>query len=155
MQADLEGMVPLLTLNGQAVSGITVNGRLQRDLFNGHLECDDPYLQLTFDGLADLRGRWPKVDFTAAVRHADLFGLRVLPKQHLGEVSFSIDARGELAPDSLKGTLSVKDLTYCDDKGLLELGDAEVSSGRSDGQPVLTLRSSMACLLYTSPSPRD
>ncbi|MBK9074480.1 MAG: translocation/assembly module TamB [Flavobacteriales bacterium] len=144
MQADLEGMVPLLTLNGQAVSGITVNGRLQRDLFNGHLECDDPYLQLTFDGLADLRGRWPKVDFTAAVRHADLFGLRVLPKQHLGEVSFSIDARGELAPDSLKGTLSVKDLTYCDDKGLLELGDAEVSSGRSEGQPVLTLRSSMA-----------
>lgn len=59
-------------------------------------------------------------------------------------MSFSIDARGELAPDSLKGTLSVKDLTYCDDKGLLELGDAEVSSGRSEGQPVLTLCSSMA-----------
>lgn len=56
MQADLEGMVPLLTLNGQAVSGITVNGRLQRDLFNGHLECDDPYLQLTFDGLAESAG---------------------------------------------------------------------------------------------------
>ncbi|MBK8338798.1 MAG: hypothetical protein IPK99_01710 [Flavobacteriales bacterium] len=144
MQADLEGAVPLFTLNGQAVTGITVNGRLQRDLFNGHLECDDPYLQLTFDGLADLRGRWPKVDFTADVRKADLFGLRVLPKQHLGEVTFSMDARGELAPDSLKGTISVKDLTYCDDHGLLELGDAEISSGRQDGEPLLTLRSSMA-----------
>ncbi|MBV6404395.1 MAG: translocation/assembly module TamB [Flavobacteriales bacterium] len=143
MQADLEGQVPLITLNDRALTGITTTGRLQRRLFNGHLTCDDPNVKLRFDGLADLRGRWPKVDFTAQVERADLHELNIMPKLQLGEVSGSIRAEGELAPDSLKGRLEIGDLTYCDDRGVLDLGDVELASDRLHGEPLLTLRSDL------------
>ncbi len=143
MQADLEGRVPLITLNDRPLTGITTTGRLQRRLFNGQLTCDDPNLKLRFDGLADLRGRWPKVDFTAQVDRADLHELNILPKLHLGEVSGLVRARGELAPDSLKGRLAIEDLTYCDDRGVLDLGDVELASDRQHGEPLLSLRSDL------------
>ncbi|MCB9171089.1 MAG: translocation/assembly module TamB [Flavobacteriales bacterium] len=144
MRADLEGVVPKLTVNEHVISGIRLNGRLERRLFNGHLECDDPNVQLVFDGLADLRGKWPKVDFKARVDHADLYELKMLPDLHLGEVSFGLQADGELAPDSLKGTLQVLGLEYCDADSTYRFGDLSLVSGREAGEPILQLRSDMA-----------
>ncbi|MCC6401917.1 MAG: translocation/assembly module TamB domain-containing protein [Flavobacteriales bacterium] len=143
MQADLDGRVPLITINDRPLTGITASGRLQRRLFNGRLTCDDPSVKLSFDGLADLRGKWPKVDFTADLERADLFELNIAPELHLGEVSGIVRAQGELAPDSLKGRLAIEGLTYCDDQGVLELGDVELASARRDGEPMLSLRSGL------------
>ncbi|MCB9168036.1 MAG: translocation/assembly module TamB domain-containing protein [Flavobacteriales bacterium] len=144
MRADLDGKVPMLTVNDHVVSGIRLNGRLERRLFNGHLECDDPVVQLVFDGLADLRGTWPKVDFTATVSRADLYELKLLPRAHLGEVSFRMKADGELAPDSLKGTLQIMGLEYCDEDSTYLFGDLALASGRVQGMQALQLRSGLA-----------
>ncbi|HRF82791.1 MAG TPA: hypothetical protein PL070_22230, partial [Flavobacteriales bacterium] len=51
LRADLEGTLPLLTVNGRTITGITTNGRLEKNLFNGELAMDDPNLKLHFKGL--------------------------------------------------------------------------------------------------------
>lgn len=144
MVADLEGSIPVFTLNGTPISGITVNGRIQRDLFNGSLSADDPAVVMDFSGLADLRGEWPEVDFKAHVQHADLSALGLVRGHGYSAISLGVAAEGRLSPDSLKGFVTVQDIFYCDDRGDHELGDIHVTSGRRDGANVLEMVSSFA-----------
>ncbi|MCB0794248.1 MAG: hypothetical protein KDB88_05885, partial [Flavobacteriales bacterium] len=144
MEGDLEGSIPFIELNGKRVANILASGHLERRLFQGTLTCDDPSVRFSFDGLADLQGTWPLVDFSADVGRIDLFELGILPEQHLGELSFQVVAAGELAPDSLKGAIDLRSIAYCDDRGIHELGDVELSSHREGSEQVLRLRSDMA-----------
>jgi hypothetical protein len=144
MRADLEGVIPLFTVNNTRITGITANGRLERDLFNGSLTADDEHLVLDFEGLADLRGRWPLVDFKANVQHADLASLGLTKEAGYNTLSMLVNADGRLSPDSLEGRLEVKSISYCNEDGEHDLGDLLLTSGRSDGENVLTLDASFA-----------
>lgn len=144
MQAELEGSVPLFTVNGTRIQGVKVNGRIERDLFKGDLSVDDEHLVLDFTGLADLRGKWPVVDFHALLQHADLAALGILTNENYSTVSLAVSARGTLAPDSLKGELSISDISYCNTDGEHALGNILLTSGRADGENLLELRSTFA-----------
>lgn len=144
LKADLEGEVPLFTFNDRSITNIVLNGRLERNLFNGELACHDPKLDLDFKGLADLQGKWPRVDFDADVRHADLRALGLLGGEGYNSLNVRVAATGELAPDSLKGTLRLRDISYCDKAVELALGDLVLSSDIRGGEPVLELNSTVA-----------
>lgn len=143
LKAELEGTVPHLAVGGFSVGGIALNGRLEKNLFNGRLHCDDPKLRFDFDGLADLRGRWPKVDFTADIDHLDPRALGFIGGSGYSAIGMRVAAQGELAPDSLKGYIDMRDVTYCEDSLDLEVGDVTIASDRMGGDPVLHLRSTM------------
>src|SRR5690606_38764801 len=115
MEAEIEGSVPELGLEHYTLAGITLYGKLERNLFNGELHCNDPKLMLDFRGLADLRGRWPEVDFSADVRRADLRALGLLGGEGYSDLHMSINAKGHLAPDSLQGMVRMRDVSYCQD----------------------------------------
>ncbi len=144
LKASIEGTVPSIHAAGFDVGGIALNGQLEKNLFNGHLECDDPKAQFTFDGLADLRGRWPKVDFTADVTQLDLRALGLIGGEGYSSISMKVAAQGELAPDSLKGSIHLKNVSYCDDSCTLLIGDLDLRNMREGGSPVLELRSDLA-----------
>ena len=144
MEADIEGTVPLLTFNRYRITNIETRARLDRDRFNGELHCRDPNLVMDFNGLADRSGRWPKVDFTANIQHADLHALNLVEGEGYNSLSVIVQAEGEIAPDSLKGTLLLDDVSYCDAQGDHEFGDIQFHSTRSGGQPVIELRSTLA-----------
>ncbi len=151
MKATLEGSVPRLDVGRYHVGGIVLNGKLEKNLFNGRLHCDDPKVKLDFDGLADLRGRWPKVDFTADIEHLDARALGLIGGNGYSAIGMRVAAMGELAPDSLKGYIDMRDVTYCEDSLDLALGDVMVASDRMNGEPVLHLRSTMADADVTGP----
>lgn len=144
MKADLNGAVSSFTFNRQTITAITVNGRLERKLFNGAASINDPKLQLEFSGLADLRGKWPKVDFTSTVAHIDLRALDLLPTEKYNVASATVRANGTFAPDSLKGFIAVEGISYCLEDGDHDLGDVTLRSDRRNGQPLLELRSTFA-----------
>ncbi|MEX1132659.1 MAG: translocation/assembly module TamB domain-containing protein [Flavobacteriales bacterium] len=144
MKADLEGSIPLFTLNNTRLTGITANGRVEPDIFNGSLSADNEYLVMDFSGLADLRGDWPVVDFTANVQHMDLAAFGLTPVAGYNTLSVLVSAEGRLSPDSLQGRVDVQGISYCDERGDHELGDLLLTSGRSAGENVLTLTSSFA-----------
>lgn len=142
-KAELDGTVPMFTLNGATVTNITVKGSLERDRFNGALTCDDPNLMLDFKGLADLRGKYPLVDFVARVAHADLVALRLVDGPGPHEIMCEVMAEGELAIDSLKGEALVRNIVYCHPKGECMFGNMDVRSLRAEGRPELQVRSEM------------
>lgn len=144
MKSELIGRVPSFVFNGVAITGIDVNGTLQRNLFNGAARINDPKLQLDFEGLADLRGRWPKVDFNSTIAHADLRALGLLPTDKYNVAAAEVRAAGTFAPDSLKGYIMVDGLSYCTFDGDHDLGDIELRSDRRNGRPLLQLRSDFA-----------
>ncbi|MBK6775194.1 MAG: translocation/assembly module TamB [Flavobacteriales bacterium] len=144
MKADLQGTVASFGFNRKTITSITLNGRLERNLFNGTASIDDPKLQLDFIGLADLQGRWPKVDFQSTIYHADLRALDLLPTDKYNVAAAVVRAAGEFAPDSLKGFIAIEGISYCTAEGDHELGDILVRSDRQGGKPLLELRSTFA-----------
>ncbi len=144
MEAEIEGSVPELGLEHYTIANITLNGKLEKNLFNGELHCNDPKLVLDFNGLADLRGRWPDVDFTADVRRLDLRALGVLGGTGYSDIQMSINAKGQLAPDSLQGTVRMRNVSYCQDSVDLYLGDIALDAWRENGVPNVKLESTVA-----------
>lgn len=144
MEAEIEGSVPELGLEHYTIRSITLNGKLEKNLFNGELHCNDPKLVMDFNGLADLRGRWPDVDFTADVRRLDLRALGVIGGEGYSDIHMSINAKGQLAPDSLQGMVRMRDVSYCQDSVDLYLGDIALDAWRENGIPYVKLESTVA-----------
>ena len=79
---------------------------MEKNLFNGELSTADPNLVMHFKGLADLRGRWPLVDFVAEVSHMDLRALGFVETPGYNSLKLDVAADGRLSPDSLLGALT-------------------------------------------------
>jgi hypothetical protein len=139
MRAELDGTFPVFNFNQYSITGITANGTLESGLFNGSLQADDHALVLDFKGLADLRGRWPVVDFRADLQHLDLGAFGLSPFEGPNSISMLVNARGRLAPDSLLGVLEAQDVHYCKGPEEYPLGDIALRSSRAEGRNVLEL----------------
>ena len=143
-KAALNGDISRLDVKGRTYSNMEVNGTLEQDVFNGNLVSNDDDLQFEFDGLADFRGEYPQVDFSAFVFHADLqqLGLGNLPEGT--SLSVRISAEGLLAPDSLNGTIDMRDILYCEGEKEYNFGNALLTSKKEDGEPLIELKSTVA-----------
>jgi TamB, inner membrane protein subunit of TAM complex len=144
MAVDLDGTFPLFTINGRTVTGITATGHIERNLFKGKLNTADENLMLDFEGLADLRGRWPLVDFKAKLHHADLKALGFTNAPGYNALSMDADVQGRLSPDSLLGDLRMLGISYCVNDVEHDLGDVHVSSSQREGHNVMRLDASFA-----------
>lgn len=144
LATELDGEIPLLTVNGTPISSITAKGHLERNLFNGWLSTRDEHLRLDFKGLADLRGRWPQVNFTADLQHADLHALGFVKEKGYNALNLQVAARGRLSPDSLQGRLDIKGISYCAGEVEHDLGDIALMSDRVDGENLLRLSATFA-----------
>lgn len=141
LSARLEGKVPELGLEHYTIRNIELNGNLERNLFNGELHCNDPKVVLDFNGLADLQGQWPEVDFSADVHRLDLRALGFIGGEGYSDLQMHASAKGLLAPDSLQGIIRLKDITYCQDSVDLLLGNVALDAWRQGGIPMLKLES--------------
>ena len=144
LKADLDGTLSMVTINGTRITGITTKGRLEKNLFNGELTTTDPNLIMHFNGLADLRGRWPLVDFKAEVEHMDLRALGFVATPGYNSLKLDIAADGRLSPDSLLGSLNLRGISYCVGSTDHDLGDIVLRSGRMAGMNTLELDATFA-----------
>ena len=146
LEADIRGEVPLITLNRYEATDITLNARLEQDYFSGELSSRDPNLFLDFKGTADLRGRAPVVDFTADLQHADLGALNLIDSSGYSSLDLRVMANAVLDPDSGRGTIDLRGISYCDDDADHYLGDLLLTRDREGGSDHTRLRSDFADL---------
>lgn len=71
----IEGTIPFVEYNGYRYDNITVNGRLDKRLFEGVASISDEYANLTMNGTVDFNNRTPRFKLLADIRHADLKNL--------------------------------------------------------------------------------
>lgn len=142
-KAQMDGTVPHLVFSDRKIENIVVKGELADRVFNGFLTCDDEDFQFDFNGLADLTGKWPQLDFEAFVEHADPYALGFHNFPPGGSVSARITAEGLIAPDSLNGQVTVKDVLYCNEDKEYYFKDATLTSSKVQGVPRLEVKSSV------------
>ena len=146
LEAEIEGEVPLITLNRYEATDITLNALLEKDFFSGELSSRDRNLYLDFRGTADLRGRAPIVDFVADLQHADLGALNLVDSAGYSSLNVRVMANAVLDPDSGRGTIDLRGISYCDATTDHELGDLLLTRRRTAGMEHTRLRSDFADL---------
>ena len=109
LDAELDGMISHLTLNGYDYKNIKIDGLLQKKSFDGALKIQDKYLDMDFDGRADLSTAIPEFRFTANIRKAMLKNLNLLKDSITIAAHIESDFAGAKIDDML-GSVDLSDI---------------------------------------------
>lgn len=118
-ELDLNGKIRDAELLGNHIDEIVLNGEMKENRFNGTIDVDDDELYLDFDGLIDFSNpKYPKSDFTAVIRNANLRSLNIMKNDSVSVVSTKIYANlTGFNVDDLEGTLHLDSTVYRDSRG--------------------------------------
>ena len=115
----VNGIAKNVQLLGNQLNEVMLDGDLKENRFKGKVRVDDEYLYLDFNGLVDFRNKkYPKSDFEAVIRHADLSALKLMKNDSISEISTRIVANFTgFNLDDLEGFLSLDSTAYRDSRG--------------------------------------
>ena len=115
----VDGMVTDAQLLGNLINEVKLDGNLKENRFKGKVRVDDEDLFLDFNGLVDFQNKkYPKSDFEAVIKHADLSALNLVKNDSVCEVSTRIVANMTgFNIDDLEGTLRLESTVYNNGRG--------------------------------------
>jgi hypothetical protein len=90
--AELNGTLPFIDLNGYHYQNISINGAVQKQIYDGKLTVSDPNLRLNFNGIVDLSVQDPHFDFHAYIDKADMNALGLLKRDSSFIISTEINS---------------------------------------------------------------
>jgi len=140
--------------NGYEYKNIKCQGQYTDGGFDGHIECNDPNLKMSFDGMATLPSKKNEdktavYDFAADIDYADLKALGLDKRDGSSKVSASLNANITTAgKDDLTGQVDIYNLVLENDHGRKEIGDAKLRSVTTDGQQSIIFNSDFADASY-------
>ncbi len=109
----LKTTVSGFTYNGYTYTNISVDGRLDKQVFVGEIDVNDPNAQLTFDGTVNLRDSMPDLQFVAQIDTLALQPLGFYPTPLGISMSIVSNLRGNSA-DNLIGRVQIDSFTIQD-----------------------------------------
>ena len=91
----LEGTVDSLQFKGYVYKNVTLNGQLQKNLFDGDLKIEDNNINLTFGGEINFTDTLPQFDFKANIRRLALKPLNLSTQdlQFFGNVDMQLKGK--------------------------------------------------------------
>ena len=115
----VDGMATEAQLMGTKIDGVKLDGSLKENRFDGKVKVADNDLALDFNGLIDFQNKkYPKSDFEAIIKHADLRALNLVKNDSVCEVSSHLVAKMTgFNLDDLEGTLQLDNTVYRDSRG--------------------------------------
>ncbi len=125
----VDGMVTEAQLLGNLINEVKLDGNLKENRFKGKVRVDDEDLFLDFNGLVDFQNKkYPKSDFEAVIKHADLSALNLVKNDSVCEVSTRIVANMTgFNIDDLEGTLRLESTVYNNGRGDYRMDDFTAS----------------------------
>ncbi|MDR2424676.1 MAG: translocation/assembly module TamB [Prevotellaceae bacterium] len=147
-----KGIVSSLNFNGYNYKNINLEGRLTNQAFNGKVGVAEPDIDFDFDGSIDLAGDdgIPDFDFKADLRHVDLVRLKFNTRDSVSILKTQVDAN--FSASSIfnhVGELHLKNCSYRDDKGLIELGAIDLNSLNKNNKNSFSLQSDFLNASYS------
>ena len=118
-ELSLDGKVSQIQLLGKNVDVITLNGSMEKNLFQGYLKVVDDDIALDFTGLMDFQdSKYPQADFEADIHYADLGALKLIKGDSISKISAKIYANTKgFDIDDLEGSVRIDSLLYRDSRG--------------------------------------
>lgn len=109
----LKGLITSFSFNDYTYDDIYLDGRYNRNGFNGNIRLDDPNGSITIDGVIDLENRIPVFDFSAFVYNLKPYDLHLTKDYEGGDFSVKLKANFEgNSIDNLAGSINVDSLEY-------------------------------------------
>ena len=142
--AQLFAQLDSLDIRGYVYRDLSMEGRINQNLFDGDFNIKDPNIDFSFKGSIDFTGREPVLDFTADIRTIKFKKLNLLTKDYELATKMDIDLHnlnlsstyGQIALREF--SLSTTDSVYCMDSMLVQ------STLFSDTSRQLTIISDLA-----------
>lgn len=111
--ANLDGVVSSILYNGYTYQNLKVDGSVTNNTFDGAMSIIDPNINMNFSGRVNIAGQIPVFNFTANVKHIDLYKLNFEKKDTGSSATFLATAKFEgNTIDNLKGEINLWNLTY-------------------------------------------
>lgn len=142
LRSKLTGDVYSINYNNYTYKNILVNGKYQKNIFNGELIADDKNLKLKFNGLADLSKAVNTFDFVANVDYANL---KVLNFYNRDETSIfkgivSMKMQGTTIDDAV-GSISFNKTNYKNEVDDYYFNDFAIQSSFQNNERIIEVNS--------------
>jgi hypothetical protein len=115
----LDGALTNAQLLGNHIDEIVLDGDMKENRFKGMITVDDDDLSMDFNGLIDFSDKnYPKSDFEAVIRDADLRALNLLKEDSISRISTKLYVNLDgFNLDDLQGVVRIDSTTYVDSRG--------------------------------------
>ena len=141
-----------LGVHGYEYTGIAANGRYSGNAFDGRIVCNDPNLNLLFQGIFTLSSKTNNsiYRFYANVGYADLGALGLMHRKEMAKVSFSTNADfTRIRGKEILGNIGIGNIQLEDGQGIHDVGDIRISSHSADTVSRISFISGFADGSYT------
>lgn len=115
---DLNTKVNLLvnevTFNSYKYQNLSVNGKIESQVFEGNIASEDPNIFFNIDGIANLNDTFPSAQVLGEINNLDLYALHLLPYPLKAKLKIDADIQGYKVDDIL-GYASLHDIVLEND----------------------------------------
>ena len=125
----LDGKLTQAELLGNHIDEVLLDGDFKENRFMGLVTVDDDDLYLDFNGLIDFQDKkYPKSDFSAVIRHANLNALHLFKGDSISEISTTayVNMTG-FDLDDLEGEVRLDSTLFRDSRGSYFMKDFKAS----------------------------
>ncbi len=144
LNAQLEGNISSITIKGYDYRDLKINGSVLKKSFNGLLEVRDKYLDMDFNGKADLTNKTPAFNFDAIVRKADLKNLNITKDDIRVAGKMTSDFAGSNI-DDMVGSVKLNNVTISRDSATAQVKYFDIEAKLlSNQKKEITLNSDFA-----------
>lgn len=143
--ASVDGVIDSVEVNNYLYRNVSLEGTYNDRIWDGSIAVRDQNIGMDLLGRFDLAQAMPVFDFTLNLTNADLHRINLIKNDTLFKASALITASfSGNRIDNLNGDLRIINSTLENSNGQINIYDFVVSSGTSNGVPILTLRSDFA-----------
>jgi hypothetical protein len=126
LASNVTGTISSLEFKGYTYQDIHLEGRVDKKLFTGTVNIDDPCLFFNFDGTVDFNNPSPVYKAQTKIRHADLQGLNLTKENLVISMEGYIDVQGKNLND-LNGQIDLTGISLENEKSSFELSETRIS----------------------------
>ncbi|MCO5235055.1 MAG: translocation/assembly module TamB [Chitinophagaceae bacterium] len=143
LNAELDGVFSHLKYNGYDYSNIAVNGNIEKKVFKGAVDINDPNVIVVLNGGVDFNSRKPEFNFFADIQRSNLkkMGFSKEDMNLIGK--FDMNFNGNNIDDFL-GSVSLFDVAVTKNSQTFIFDTLTLSSQLIDQQKILQLRNTEA-----------
>ncbi len=151
INTSFKGKVSKIGFKEYVYKNIDVNGKYQKNKFDGDLKIDDENFKMDFKGLADLSEKINKFDFNADIDHLNLKETKLFTRDSISKVKgiIDIDVTGS-SFNNLIGNAVFKNIEYTNEKENFKFKEFKVLSSVKDDIKRIEVDSKDICKGYLS-----
>jgi hypothetical protein len=143
INSKLNASISRIEIDNAVYENLTVNGIVSKKKFDGIFVSQDPNMAFNFNGILDISGKEPALNFNSRVLRFDLKKLGITEESTIISCLASLNFKGNNI-DNFLGDASLRNVLLVTSKQTLHIDSIQLSSTFLNNEKEIRLRSSIA-----------